>query len=185
MCLRKLAAILLLGMLFFNWVGFRLLNVFLENGASRRLEARLDQQQYDESQLISFKIPVSHLPYYNPSNTFQRTSGEVEVNGIPYHYVASRIFNDSLEMRCIPDAATLKLRHSNTAYFKLVNGLGHGCGHTHRAKVFTGDPFTCIEPVGMDILPGQAISSCYHLFTSSSSSLPLPTDERPPIGWAA
>jgi hypothetical protein len=121
--LKLLAAILLGGILLFNWVGYRVLNNFMQDKASRRLEAQLDRRHYDESQLITIKVPVTHLSYYNNSAVFERVDGQIEINGIPYQYVQCRIFNDSLELLCIPNQTVLKLRVSGDDYFKLVNRI--------------------------------------------------------------
>ena len=51
--MRNLAAILLVGILLFNWLGYRVLDNIAENDATHHLEARLDRQQYDDQQLIS------------------------------------------------------------------------------------------------------------------------------------
>jgi hypothetical protein len=68
--------------------------------ADRELETRLDENRYDESQLISIKVPVTHLSYYNTSDQFERVDGNIEFGGIQYKYVKRRIFNDSLEVLC-------------------------------------------------------------------------------------
>jgi len=60
--LRKIAAILLLLILLFNWVGYRLFSDFLMHRADIRLEARLDKNDFREDELVEIKIPL-HLPY--------------------------------------------------------------------------------------------------------------------------
>ena len=172
-------------MLLFNWIGYRCLYAYLENTASQSLEARLDRQQYDQNQLISFKIPISHLLYYNSSTSFQRTSGQVEVNGIPYRYVASRIFNDSLEMRCIPNIAALTTRHANSTYLKLVYDYPQGSKeHPQKAKAFTDDAFTINRPKDIELPDSSLLISIHRSFTTKTNTRSLPTDERPPIGSA-
>ena len=56
--LKRIAAILLLGILLFNWFGYRLFIIFLENTENNKLEIRLDENNYDESELISVKVPA-------------------------------------------------------------------------------------------------------------------------------
>jgi len=50
-----------MGILFFNWYGYQLLSNYWQDRAERRLEASLDQNNYDESALISFKVPLTSL----------------------------------------------------------------------------------------------------------------------------
>ena len=119
--MRQLAAILLCGIFFFNWVGYRLLNDVLVEDATRRLDARLDQQEYNEDQLITIKVPLTSLAYFNNSAAFERSSGQIEINGIPCRYVKRRIYHDSLEMRCIPNQPALQLRQFGQQLFQWGN----------------------------------------------------------------
>src|SRR5260370_348016 len=121
--MKKIAAILLMGILFFNWYGYKLLSFYLEDRADRQLEARLDEDRYDESQLISIKVPSSHLSYYNSTAQFERVDGQIEVGGVEYKYVKRRLFNDSLELLCIPNHAAMKLQTARNQFFQLVNDI--------------------------------------------------------------
>ena len=99
---------MLLGVLLFNWFGHRLILCYLQDKARYEQEARLDVNDYNESDLISVKIPIRHLSYYNTSPVFERVDGSMEVAGIQYTYVKRRLFNDSLELLCLPDHAAMK-----------------------------------------------------------------------------
>jgi len=126
--IKTIAAILVLGLFLFNWVGYRLLTSFMEARADMQLQTRLDDNDYEESQLISLKVPITHLSYYHNSAEFETVSGKIEVEGVQYKYVKRRIFNDSLEVLCIPDAAAMKLKAAKNQFFAFVNGLQQG-GH--------------------------------------------------------
>ena len=69
----------------------------MENKADLQLEARLDDHNYKESDLISFKVSAN-LPYYINSETYDRVNGEININGVDYKYVKRRIYNDSVEL---------------------------------------------------------------------------------------
>ena len=60
--LKKIAAILLLLLLAFNWYGYRIVIALMQQKADRRLEARIDNSDYDESQLV--EISVIHYKSY-------------------------------------------------------------------------------------------------------------------------
>lgn len=176
-----LAAILLMGLLLFNWLGYRVLDNIAENDAAHRLEARIDRQQYDTHQLILIKVPVTHLAYYNTSATFERAEGTIELNGVPYHYVKRRIYNDSVEMLCIANQVEFKLRQFGNDYFRLVNDIGEGSksSHSHTVKSFATDPYICIE--GIDVAAPQGrVVFLRELYAVNLLSCALPTDERPP-----
>lgn len=112
-----------MGILFFNWYGYQLLTAYWQQQAENKLEAHLDQHDYDESQLISIKVPLTTLSYYNSSTTFERVNGQIEVNGVQYKYVQRRIFKDSLELRCIPNTTAMNLQKVKNEFFRQVNDL--------------------------------------------------------------
>ncbi len=117
--LKRIASILLLGMLLFNWVGYRLVTNYFEQKADTRLELALDNNNYNESELITIKVPTN-LPYYNNNNEFTRVDGEINFNGVHYKYVAKRIYNDSIELRCIPHEAKMKIEKAKDDYLQLA-----------------------------------------------------------------
>jgi hypothetical protein len=110
-------------MLLFNWFGYRLFVSYLDNRINTRLEAQLDNSEYNESELICLKVPATHLAYYNNSTTFERVDGQIEINGIAYKYVKRRLYNDSVELLCIPDMAFMHLQSARDDFFKITNDL--------------------------------------------------------------
>ena len=109
-----------MSILFFNWYGYQLLSGYLQDKADRALEANLDRNTYDGSQLISIKIPITSLSYSNPSTGFERVDGQIEIGGIQYKYVSRRIFGDSLEYRCIPNQAAVRQQTAANEFFRQV-----------------------------------------------------------------
>jgi hypothetical protein len=116
---------LLLGILLFNWFGYRFLISLMEDTAKEQLEQRLDETRYDESQLFSIKIPATNLAYYTNSSLFERIDGQIEIEGIQYKYVKRRLYRDSLELLCIPDQAAMRLQTAKINFFQLVYDLQH------------------------------------------------------------
>ena len=97
----------------------------MEEKSDAQLEARLDENKYDESQLVSIKVPATYLSYYTNSKLFERVDGQIEINGVEYKYVKRRLFNDSLELVCLPNKTAVKLRAAQNDFFKLVNDIQH------------------------------------------------------------
>lgn len=122
--MKKLAAILLLGMLFFNWFGYRILADILQQQADTQLEARLDQNDYDESQLIELRVTLD-LPYQTNWTGFERVDGEIEINGIHYKYVKRKVQDGQLVLMCLPNEEKMRLQTARDDFFKLVNDLQH------------------------------------------------------------
>jgi hypothetical protein len=120
--LRKIAAILLLVILLFNWIGYRLLTNVLQHRANIRLEAKLDKNDYKEEDLIEIKVPID-LPYQLNWSSFERFDGEIDVDGIHYKYVKRKIYNDSLVLLCLPNQTKQNLEKAKEDYFKGVNDI--------------------------------------------------------------
>jgi hypothetical protein len=134
---KKTAPILLLGLLLFNCFGYRLLLSYIENRSDHQFERQLDDNNYDESRLVSLKVPVTYLPYCNNSGNFERIDGQIEIHGVLYKYVKRRIYNDSLELLCIPNATAMKLQTTQNEIIRFVNDLQPGkkpASHQHPLK---------------------------------------------------
>jgi hypothetical protein len=113
----------LLSVLLFNWVGYRLFTAWCEDRAATRTEANLDNDRYDSSQLILLRVPTNALPYSNASPQFQKTTGTIEIGSARYRKVSKRLYNDSIEILCIPDGDANRLQSAGNDFFKLVNDL--------------------------------------------------------------
>jgi hypothetical protein len=118
--LKKIASILLLGILLFNWCGYRWVINLVQQDADAKLEARLDKDDYDESQLIEIKVPVD-MPYQSDWAGFERYDGEIEVNGIHYKYVKRKVQDGQLVLKCIPNHAKQRLESAKDDLFKITN----------------------------------------------------------------
>jgi hypothetical protein len=122
---KRIAAILLLSLLLFNWVGYELYTAILQDHADKSLIANLDQSNYSDADLISIKVPAVHLSSYVNSKEFQRVDGKIEIEGVQYNYVKRRYTEDSLELLCIPNQASTRIQSARNEFFKLVNDLQH------------------------------------------------------------
>jgi hypothetical protein len=183
--LKRTAAILLSGILLFNWIGYQFLNDFLQNKSEAQLDFRLDNANYDESQLISIKVPATNFSYYTNSKSFERVDGKVEINGVSYKFVKRRLYNDSLELLCIPDYTTMKLQTAKDDFFKTVNDLQHNAqnkkadSHSNFSKNFSIDNYTLSDIFKLaDNDAGVAKISASS--SSSFTSFCSPVDGQPP-----
>lgn len=162
---RKIATILLLTFLLFNWVGYWLFISWFESRETAHWEARLDNEQYDTRQLILLKVSADMLPYSNASTSFERTDGDIQIGNIHYRYVRKRLYNDSVEFLCIADQETSRLRSVKHDLLRLVTDIpdsGHGkSSSTAKAsqvllKAFREDfpGFTCCNSPARLVPPG-------------------------------
>lgn len=86
--------------LLFNLCGYRLVIDSLQKKADNKLEAQLDNSEYDESQLVEIRVPMN-MPYQERYTEFERHYGEIELNGKSYTYVKRKIEGDVLILKCI------------------------------------------------------------------------------------
>lgn len=123
--MKKIAAILLIIILSFNWYGYRIVTNILTKDADQQLEAQLDNNEYDESQLVEVRIPLN-MPYQRSETGFERHYGEIETAGKFYTYVKRKIENGVLVLLCIPNSSKERIKAAGNDYFKTVNGLEQG-----------------------------------------------------------
>jgi hypothetical protein len=120
--LKKIAALFFLLLFAFNWFGYRLMYDFMQKQANKQLETALDDDNYDESQLIVLKVPVN-LPYQTSWASYQRYDGEVEISGVKYKYVKRKLANDTLYLKCIPNTREMMLETAKDDFYRLANNL--------------------------------------------------------------
>ncbi len=160
--MKRAASILLLFMLLFNFIGYRIFSNYLEARENALLESQLDRSDYDVSQLISIKVPITGLSYYNNSKQFERIDGGIELNGVEYKYVKLRLYNDSIELLCIPNHAVMVLRSSKEEFFKLANDLQHTGqnkkSNSHVYKNFSFEKYTLNHLFDLDHMYNHLIN---------------------------
>ena len=170
--------------LFFNWYGYQLLSMYWQQQAETRLEARLDRHDYDESQLISIKVPINNLAYYNSSNSFERVNGHIDLSGVRYNYVQRRLNGDSLELLCIPNTMAMDLQKGKNDFFRQVNDLQQQNQGKKSNASLTKNSTPDYTSTSMDVAVPAALAV---LTQATGMTLPTtlpdrytPTAERPP-----
>ncbi len=94
----------------------------MQHKTNENLEALLDNNSYDDAQLVELKIPIN-VPYQNNTTVFERYNGEVELNGTLYKYVKRKVANDTLYLMCIPNTKKMHLETAKNDFFKISNDL--------------------------------------------------------------
>jgi hypothetical protein len=126
---KKLGAILFLGILLFNGFGYRLVSNYFDQKATNQLVHLIEENNYDESYLVTIKTPIN-LPYYANNPQFERVDGEIVIKGIVYQYVQRRIYNDSLELKVLPNQDRLHIKNAREDFYKLAQDLSNNDGDT-------------------------------------------------------
>lgn len=132
--MKKLLAILLLGILLFNWGGYRLLSHYLTIQSENRFQLVLDEEQYNDADLIHIKVPTS-LPYGENREVYDRVEGSIEINGITYSYVKRRFYQDTLELLCLPNLHSTQIKNARDAFAQLANDF---ISHPNSSKKTSG-----------------------------------------------
>ena len=120
--MRKTAAILLLMLIVFNTIGYKLWFSIAIQHADNALEASLNKNSYNTQDLFTLKIPLN-LPYQNLASSFERIDGEITVNGESYKYVQRKVQNDTLFLQCIKHTEKINLEQKSNDYFGKVNDV--------------------------------------------------------------
>lgn len=82
---------------------------YMQSRTDARLEEKVDNNRYDQQDLISIKTKLD-LPYYISSPQFERAYGSITINGTSYQYVKRRVYKDTLELLCLPNQAKTKMQ---------------------------------------------------------------------------
>lgn len=117
--MKRLATIVSLSLLLFSLGGYRMLLNYMETASDKAFQANLYDDIYDEAMLLHIKVPAS-TPYGSNSEQFENASGEVEINGITYHFVKRRFYKDSLELLCVPNIQKIGIRNARDDFFRLA-----------------------------------------------------------------
>lgn len=120
--LRKLLAIPLLAIYLFNIAGYQLLFSLAILHSDKLLVLRLDNNQYDNSELLEIKIPLK-LPYYSSQTNYERLDGEANYQGSIYRYVKRKLANDTLYILCLKNEDKTQLKSARNDYAKKAHGL--------------------------------------------------------------
>jgi hypothetical protein len=126
--LKKLASILLLTLLLFNWVGYRLVTSLLQQQADIELQSTVEQNRYNNEDLVEIRVPLN-LPYQTDWKEFQSYDGKIQVDGVDYRYVKRKVEKGQLVLLCIPNHSKTHLTTARDRFFMLVNDLQHN-GHS-------------------------------------------------------
>ena len=133
MIVKKIASFILLCLLAFNWFGYRLVVNYIQHQEDYVLEAKLNNNIYDESQLIELKFPIN-LAYQNTRADYERCDGQVEYRGTYYKYVKRKIANDTLYLKCIRNSGRSTLEMAKNDFFKNSNDISQPSGKQDHSK---------------------------------------------------
>ena len=145
MLLRKAFSIMLLLVLLFNVVGYRVWFFYAEKQSDAAMEATLDKSAYQENDLITIQIPLNN-PYLLEESNFQRVDGEINYQGKNFRFVKRKIVGGNLVLQCIPDTHKMVLKKAKTEYGNAANDLPNNSKGSSRSGVqknYSGGDYIC------------------------------------------
>lgn len=162
--MRRIAPILLVLLLVFNVVGYRMLSHFVEQKQDRQLVQKIDRQHFNESDLFELTVDID-LPYQADWQEFERFDGEIEIDGIHYKYVKRRIYQGKLVLLCLPNEGKTQIQTARDEFFRLMNDLNHSSesGTTNGASMSKSLFSDYLKDNAVWKLPAlETINSLYH-----------------------
>ena len=168
-------------------MGYRVLSDYFQAQSDSKLEAKLDLNDYDESQLIELRVKLN-LPYYIGQD-YQRYDGEIELEGIHYKYVKRKVENGELVLLCLPNQEKQKIQEARDGFFEMVNDLEQNTsgkksdsGNSLVFKIFLVDYKQESNDWSLNCLPEKnSFNSIYNTAISNSRHALIP--EQPPECW--
>lgn len=168
--MRKIGAILLFLLLLFNLCGYRLWFYFQLKQSDKKVEASIDNHQYNDEDLITIKISIP-LPYQTNWSSFQRIDGEVSFNGKIYKYVERKVWNSQLILLCLPDESKMRLETEKDDFFRLINDLNENTSKkTHSENILKNSLSDFEKPYDQELF---YISSVKINYTTSKNIFAL------------
>jgi len=181
--LRKSAAVILLLILLFNIIGYRVWFYYAEQKADMAMESRLDKDQYDVNDLISITVPLDN-PYQLEQRNFQRIDGEFNFQGKNFKYVKRKVSDGNLILLCIPDARKMVLKKAKAEYGNAandLNGNSKGSSRSGTQKSFSGNDYTSETfQLSTSILPFFHTSILVSVINAKLVSQFIPSPGKPP-----
>jgi len=107
--LRKIIAIFFFLILLFNIGGYNFAISALEKKSDRSLEALLDDEIYDEADLVEIRVSLN-MPYQQRFTDYERHYGNIEIDGTSFTYVKKKIQGDIVIFKCIPNQSRQLLK---------------------------------------------------------------------------
>jgi hypothetical protein len=110
----------MLAVLVFNMGGYMLLFQYFMTASDQFANEQISKGYYKPDELVEIKIPI-RMPYVQEQRQYENISGQIQLKGNCYNYVALKITRDTMYVKCIPNYAKTKLVNDNVITAKDVS----------------------------------------------------------------
>lgn len=107
-------------MLVFNMGGYMLLFQYFISQSDQIANKQISKGYYKASELVEIKIPVC-MPYIQEQRQYKNISGQIQLKGNCYNYVALKMTRDTMYVKCIPNYNKTKLINENVITAKEIS----------------------------------------------------------------
>ncbi|MFA6246236.1 MAG: hypothetical protein WC615_04800 [Mucilaginibacter sp.] len=118
--MKKIFAIFMLAVLVFNMGGYMLLFQYFIKASDRFANEQISKGYYRPDELVEIKIPV-RMPYVQEQRQYENISGQIQLKGSCYNYVALKMTRDTMYVKCIPNYTKTKLVNDNVITAKEIS----------------------------------------------------------------
>ncbi len=115
--MKRLITLFLLFLFLLNMLGYYGIFVGLQWQNGRALNARLDSDDYEEFETVTYQIPLT-IPYGTDSRDFERVEGTYTFEGETYRLVKQKFHRDTLHIVVIKDEKSQRINEALTDYVK-------------------------------------------------------------------
>lgn len=175
--MKKLLAIVLLVIHFFNLGGYMLLQQYRVEQSDRHMNELISHNLYDPNQLVEIRVK-QNLPGIHEWNDYKNVSGQIQLKNSCYNYVKLKFTRDTLYVMCVPNYEKTKLLSSNIIYAKQINDIPlDKKGHEPDGKKGGVDnkydcPQIVVNFLRFENIPPQGFKTIYTL--SAAPFIPVP-----------
>ncbi|MBL4677937.1 MAG: hypothetical protein JKY70_17295 [Mucilaginibacter sp.] len=118
--MKKILAIAMLFVLLFNMGGYMLLFQYCLKASDDFANEQISKGFYRPDELVEIKIPV-RMPYVQEQLQYENISGQIQLQGNCYNYVALKMTRDTMYVKCVPNYAKTKLISQNIINAKEIS----------------------------------------------------------------
>ena len=136
--MRKIVAISFLLLHLYNVIGYKAIFAVLEKRAEDRMLVQIDNNQYNDQQLVEMKLFYPRL-YYSISTNYERFDGKIEISGKNYNYVKRRFANDTLYLLCLPNETQNRITAAKKLHIVNETQGSDQKQNNRQAKYFSAD----------------------------------------------
>lgn len=109
--MKRILAIGMLLALMFNMGGYMLLFNYFISQSDEFANEQISKGLYKPDELVEIKIPIQ-LPYIT-ERQYESISGQIQLDGHNYNYVALKITSDTMYVKCVPNYEKTRLLSEN------------------------------------------------------------------------